>query len=611
MLLKESKKLKINVTRLHSSLVSNNKKLKKLRLEKTSFLKQLEVERKRKLKESRIEAPTKTTRIDKIKKTVLGSTMSFFDKVRNFFGLVAFAILVKAIPAIVSRIKKFLDDNPWIIGTIKFIWKAISGAVWVMKGIYDFFTGKGLNGSKLENERRQVDAQINRLPGIQRDIDDAKSFIRGRANEEDSSENTSETTSRFSDASNFTGGPIPKVGTGDRPTTAEAPTDHDSWYASISEFNRQTGGISRTRKSQYDSQRVDLGGVGHVITGANWMQINGQKIFDDKFFNLEGEEITRDQFFDKVNELNNQFDTSFLNSSTRGSSFDISSLGLDSFNIASLNLDGIGSTIQDNYSASYTKGSDDAFNIFNSFRLNEDLQENNLEAFSAMISSFDLSLGESFDASKVIGVGGGNATFGETDNGAGRLSNSPGWVHGHFQSNSGTAEDVVNDVAPIVRKLLDKGIPTVTARQNFTSDMNMSEIKALIRVGIADHLHSGDGRSVDISVPVGTKVPVALSDVKNYGGAEGVSGILPGSGHTWVGHLTKDSKSGASSMGDQSFVNQKAFDLVENRNDQEKNILALPLTRNYQVLHTQTQDDVPTELVVFNRVRAIPFVIST
>ena len=68
MLLKESKKLKLNVTRLHSYLVSSNKKLKKLRLEETSFLRKLEVERKRKLKESKIEAPTKTTRIDKIKK---------------------------------------------------------------------------------------------------------------------------------------------------------------------------------------------------------------------------------------------------------------------------------------------------------------------------------------------------------------------------------------------------------------------------------------------------------------------------------------------------------------------------------------------------------------
>ena len=198
-----------------------------------------------------------------------------------------------------------------------------------MKGVYDFFTGKGLNGSKLENERRQVDAQIALLPGIKRDIDDSKRSLEGDNNQQEVTTNSS---------SNFTGGPIPKVVTRQSPTTAKAPTDKDSWYAAISEFNRQTGGINRTRKSQYDSQRVDLGGVGHVITGANWMQFMGEKVFDDKFFNLEGEEITRDQFFDKVNELNDQFDTSFLNSSIKGgSSLDTSSLSLNSFNIASLN----------------------------------------------------------------------------------------------------------------------------------------------------------------------------------------------------------------------------------------------------------------------------------
>ena len=292
MLLKESKKLKLNVTRLHSYLVSSNKKLKKLRLEETSFLKQLEVERKRKLKESKIEAPTKTTRIDKIKKSFLGSTMSFFDKVRNFFGLVAFAILVKAIPAIVSRIKKFLDDNPWIIGTINFIWKAISGAVWAMKGVYDFFTGKGLNGSKLENERNQVNAQIALLPGIKRDLDDTKRSLEGDNNQQ------KETTNSSSNDSNSTGEPISKVVTRVNSTAAKGPTDHESWYEAMSEFSSQTGGMSRTRRSQYNSQRVDLGGVGHVITGANWMQWMGEKVFDDKFFNLEGEEITRDEFFD-------------------------------------------------------------------------------------------------------------------------------------------------------------------------------------------------------------------------------------------------------------------------------------------------------------------------
>ena len=615
MLLKESKKLKLNVTRLHSYLVSSNKKLKKLRLEETSFLRKLEVERKRKLKESKIETPTKTTRIDKIKKSVLGSTMSFFDKVRNFFGLVAFAILVKAIPAIVSRIKKFLDNNPWIIGTINFIWKAISGAVWAMKGVYDFFTGKGLNGSKLENERRQVDAQIALLPGIKRDIDDAKSSLSGRANEEDSSE----TTSRFSDASNFTGGPIPKVGTGDRPTTALAPTDKDSWYASISEFNRQTGGISRTRKSQYNSQRVDLGGVGHVITGANWMQFMGEKVFDDKFFNLEGEEITRDQFFDKVNELNDQFDTSFLNSSIKGSSFDTSSLSLNSFNIASLNLDGIGSTVQENYSASYTKGSDDAFNIFNSFRVNEDLQENNLDSFSAIISS----LNDSFIGSKDSGTGGGgNAVYRTmfpqgnpvktSDYGPRNLAHAAGSFHYGLDiggMDAGTPVHSQEDgiVETIVK---DFGGPN-----NPVGDLL---VVAPITNDSSDRSAYGYGHTTNHVVKPGDRVSRGqhLTHLEYY----------PGSGgQDWTHlHLVKYDESGKKvdplpylrrQLNLRSSVFDKKGHLTAGVKNSEtrfgpNDILALPLTRNYQVLATETQDDKQTEVLVLNRVRAIPFVVT-
>jgi hypothetical protein len=138
-------------------------------------------------------------------------------------------------------------------------------------------------------------------------------------------------------------------------------------------------------------------------------------------------------------------------------------------------------------------------------------------------------------------VGSGSATFGETGN----VSNAAGWVHGHFQTNTGTANDLVNDTAPIVKGLLDSGVvPELSKGQKFTPGMSMGEIKELIRVGITQHGHSGDGRSVDIFVPKGTKVPFPLADVRNTGGRGGITGILPGSGKVWVGHLSPTSKSG-------------------------------------------------------------------
>ena len=142
----------------------------------------------------------------------------------------------------------------------------------------------------------------------------------------------------------------------------------------------------------------------------------------------------------------------------------------------------------------------------------------------------------------LLAQGTGGATFGKTGN----VDQAPGWVHGHFQTLSGTANDVVKDVLPIVEKLVAQGVPTELENgQKFEKGMSREQMTELIKLGLQLHDHSGTGRSVDIFVPEGTKVPVALIDVRRTADtASGVSGILPGTGHTWVGHLTPDSKSG-------------------------------------------------------------------
>lgn len=147
----------------------------------------------------------------------------------------------------------------------------------------------------------------------------------------------------------------------------------------------------------------------------------------------------------------------------------------------------------------------------------------------------------------------GRAMFGET----GRVSNEKGWVHGHFQTNNGTAQDLVNDTAPIVAQLLKSGTKVELGNgTKFSPGMSMSDIKDTIKKGISLHTHSGDGRSVDIFVPKGTRVPFPLSDVKTTKGNEGRSGILPGSGKVWVGHLTANSQSGGIVHKPQGETNQ-------------------------------------------------------
>lgn len=149
-----------------------------------------------------------------------------------------------------------------------------------------------------------------------------------------------------------------------------------------------------------------------------------------------------------------------------------------------------------------------------------------------------------------IKPGTGMATFGETDGGSGRLVNAAGYVHGHFQTNTGTRQDVINDTSQMVRAMLNTGLTDISIADGttFTPSMSDTEIKGLVEKGLGLHSHSGDGRSVDIFVPKGTPVPFPLTDVRTAGGGEGRSGIVPGSGHTWVGHLTPDSQSGSKNV---------------------------------------------------------------
>jgi hypothetical protein len=141
------------------------------------------------------------------------------------------------------------------------------------------------------------------------------------------------------------------------------------------------------------------------------------------------------------------------------------------------------------------------------------------------------------------GTGGGAATFGSTGN----VNNAAGWVHGHFQTNTGTLSDLVSDVIPVLKALLDQGIPVELSNgTRIAAGKDDAYYRRMLGNAASQHTHSGDGRSLDLFVPEGTKVPVPLSDITGNTGRGGITGGLPGSGKSWVGHLAPGSKAGGS-----------------------------------------------------------------
>lgn len=145
-----------------------------------------------------------------------------------------------------------------------------------------------------------------------------------------------------------------------------------------------------------------------------------------------------------------------------------------------------------------------------------------------------------------VSYGSGNAEFGETGN----VRNSAGWVHGHFQGSS--PGSVVRDTTMVVKALLKQGSPVylnpgvdLFPNKNYSDE----EIRKYVENARKAHTHSGTGKSIDVFVKKGTKVPVALSKVEptgsDYGGygRGGIAGYIQGT-DTWIGHLNPNSKSG-------------------------------------------------------------------
>lgn len=144
--------------------------------------------------------------------------------------------------------------------------------------------------------------------------------------------------------------------------------------------------------------------------------------------------------------------------------------------------------------------------------------------------------------SRDLRMSSGSAVFGETGN----VNNAPNWVHGHFQ-NPASKDELIRDTFPYVKKLLQQNVPVVITggpgEEQLSKNMNDAAIRAAISRGVDRHSNRTRGYyAVDVSVPQGTRVPLPLQDIRRGTGAEGISGVIPGS-RTFVGHLASGSRS--------------------------------------------------------------------
>lgn len=105
--------LKLNVTNINSYLIKSNKELKKLRGDKGRLFTKLEKQRELREKETNLESKGLGigSGFSKIAGAVSSPVKGIFDKILEFFGIIALSILVQKLPQIIAKLEEFFDSG--------------------------------------------------------------------------------------------------------------------------------------------------------------------------------------------------------------------------------------------------------------------------------------------------------------------------------------------------------------------------------------------------------------------------------------------------------------------------------------------------------------------
>lgn len=161
MQLEQVKTLKLNATRIKSTLINRNKQLKKIRAQESNFAFTQQDLAKKQQREQVLESSKPDSSIaQSIGARILAGPLSLFEKIKQFFGIVLLGILVNNLPIIIQKIQKFLDDNKFIIDTVKTVVSSIGNA---LMGLIDAYNSIKVNITKINSERKRLTKEIDEV----------------------------------------------------------------------------------------------------------------------------------------------------------------------------------------------------------------------------------------------------------------------------------------------------------------------------------------------------------------------------------------------------------------------------------------------------------------
>ena len=197
--------LKLNVTNINSYLINSNKQLTKLRKDKKNLFETLEKKKELRAEESRLES--KNLKIgsgfSKIAGAISTPARSIFDKILEFFGLIAIGVLVQKLPEIITKINQFFESDAF--KSIKSMFSTLA------KGV-DFLidlTTTNVDEKKLKDEGKTITENSEKLKKASEEINSKKAEYEKIKSDLEKSKSTK--PEQPSGTGGPLGGSIPKV----------------------------------------------------------------------------------------------------------------------------------------------------------------------------------------------------------------------------------------------------------------------------------------------------------------------------------------------------------------------------------------------------------------
>ena len=172
---KQTNNLKLNVSNINSYLINSNKQLKTLKIKNKNFARKELQKQSRIQRERKLESPLKgiTGVFNNITSKAKTPFRSIFDKLFEFFTIIATGVIVDKLPQIISAVSNFFKNNKWIFDGLSFVFNAIGNGINGIINLVNFLTEpkkkeieENLNDidKKFDTLNKELDVDLSDLP---------------------------------------------------------------------------------------------------------------------------------------------------------------------------------------------------------------------------------------------------------------------------------------------------------------------------------------------------------------------------------------------------------------------------------------------------------------